>query len=191
MPERVCSTVGVFPTLVPWKGSVEGRGGCPTSKVAGTCGSDLCRTNDPGHQVSPAPLLCLAVFIHKCTWLPSLRDQGLQGMTGPFQFLQVVIVFRARQAAKGRLAVTIFSGDTWHLGSVWQYTFLFLGPISAVSLLLSEHKAEPQEWDRVFSRQLESGEYQCTQLRVGETRAGLRQRVFYAEICSHLKKHIC
>lgn len=90
------------------------------------------RTNDPGHRVSPVPLLRLAVFIPKCTWLPSFRDQGLQGMTRSFQFLRVVMGFRARQAAKGRLAVTIFCGDTWHLGSAWQYTFLFLGPISAV-----------------------------------------------------------
>lgn len=131
VPERVCSTEGVIPTLVPWKGSVEGRGGCPTRKVAGAGGSVLCRTNDPGHRVSPAPLLCLAVFIPTCTWLPSFRDQGLQGMTGSFQFLWVVMVFRARQAAKGRLVVTIFCGSTWRLGSVWQYLFVFLGPISA------------------------------------------------------------
>lgn len=49
------------------EGVCGGRGGCPTRKVAGADGSDLCRTNDPGHQVSPAPLLRLAVFIPKCT----------------------------------------------------------------------------------------------------------------------------
>lgn len=111
---------------------MEGRGGCPTRKVAGAGDSDLCRTNDPGHQVSPALLLCPAVFIPTCTWLSSFRDQGLQGMTGLFEFLRVVMVFRARQTAKGRLAVPIFCGDSWRLGSVWQYTVLFFGPISAV-----------------------------------------------------------
>lgn len=37
---------------------------------------------------------------------------------------------RDSQAAKGRLAVTLFSGDTWAVGSVWQ--FLFLVPITVV-----------------------------------------------------------
>lgn len=113
MPERVRRAVGVSPTLVPWKGSVEGRGGCPTRKAGGAGGPDLHRTNDPGHQVSPAPLS--AVFIPRRTWLPLLGDQGLQGVTGSLQFLQAVRGFSARPVAKGRLAVTIFCGDTWRL----------------------------------------------------------------------------
>lgn len=42
------------------------------------------------------------------------------------------MVCRDTQAAKGRLAVTLFCGDTWAVGSVWQYVLLFLGPIAAV-----------------------------------------------------------
>jgi len=75
---------------------VSHQGGCSAS------GSDPCGTNDPGHPVSPAPLSRLAVFIPKCAWLPSLRDRGLQGVTGPGQFLWALVVSRAGQTAQGR-----------------------------------------------------------------------------------------
>lgn len=58
-------------------------------------------------------LQSLSVFIPRCTWLPSLRDQGMRrDRVGSFQFLWVIMVCRDMQAAKGRLAVTLLCGGT-------------------------------------------------------------------------------
>lgn len=95
------------------------------------------------------------------------------------------MVCRDTQAAKGRLAVALFSGGTWAVGSVCSKYSCSLGPS-----LLSEHKTDPQEWARGFFKQLKKGgDHHSTHPRVGE-RLTRGKRVFCAEICSHLKKYV-
>lgn len=109
-PRHALHRVG-FPTLLPRKGGVKGRGGCPSRKAAGAGGSALCRTNDPWHQVSAAALLCLAVFIPRQGHLtvPVLRS-GSAGSGRVMPVPEPVLVFGASQAARGGLAVTFSVG---------------------------------------------------------------------------------
>lgn len=96
----------------------------PSRKVVCAGGSDLCRTNDPGSQVSPGPgcIYTLAALTQGSGYVTgsgrssSCGYYGLQGHTG----------------CQGEISCGPFLWGYLGCRVCVQYIFLFLGPITAL-----------------------------------------------------------